>query len=628
MTSYEIFRDAYGIPHVRAGSVPDLAHGQGVATARDRAWQLDLERLRGEGRVASLLGEPGVEWDVFARRARIAETAQRSFALLDAETQEFVSAYVDGVNAGLGSSNASVEHAALDATPGRWEPWAPLSVFLVQQILFATYPSKLWRQHLVDTIGPEALGWFRQEGMPLSGSNAFAVAGGRTRSGKPLVAGDPHRLFEAPNVYAQVRLACPEFDVVGFTFPGVPGVQHFGHTGSVAWAITNAMADYQDLFVEEDLTHAETHLEEIEVRDGDPVEVDVTITPRGPIVVDHFSLRTASYVCEDLGFGAILPLLRARTTADVDAAMAHWVEPVNNVVIADDQGTVLHRVAGKVPVRPLENRTLPAPVGNEWTGWVTDLPRTTVADDGFVVTANQRLSPDYVRIGDDFARTDRADRITELLGERTDLAVDDLAGILTDTWSRKAGGRMEDVGEEYVAHRDALVAEVAARPEIARLDGAAPYGELYDPWFFLPLRIAKALPTASVVSTDGSQARLLDQRGAVSWPKLFHPLHGLEQLGVEHPLVDALHKSTAVPVYGDNDCVQAMHSIPGSPVCSRGPVARYVWDLADRSNSHWVVPLGASGVPGPHHHDQLDLWANGRLAPVVTDWDRLEKEEP
>jgi penicillin amidase len=68
--------------------------------------------------------------------------------------------------------------------------------------------------------------------------------------------------------------------------------------------------------------------------------------------------------------------------------------------------------------------------------------------------------------------------------------------------------------------------------------------------------------------------------------------------------------------------------VPGlTDLAARGPVARYVWDLARRDNSRWVVPLGADGVPdAPHHHDQLSLWTAGDLAPVVTDWTRLTKE--
>ncbi len=81
-------------------------------------------------------------------------------------------------------------------------------------------------------------------------------------------------------------------------------------------------------------------------------------------------------------------------------------------------------------------------------------------------------------------------------------------------------------------------------------------------------------------------------------------------------------------VAGDHDCVLSTSSVPGvTDRCARGPAARYVWDLARREDSLWVVPLGASGVPGDaHHHDQLPVWLRGGLVPVVTDWNRLTKE--
>jgi penicillin amidase len=81
-------------------------------------------------------------------------------------------------------------------------------------------------------------------------SNAWALAGSRTSSGQPLVAGDPHRLVEVHGVYYQSRLACPEFDALGLSFVGVPGFPHFGQTDRVAWCVTNANGDYQDLYVE------------------------------------------------------------------------------------------------------------------------------------------------------------------------------------------------------------------------------------------------------------------------------------------------------------------------------------------------------------------------------------------
>src|SRR5215469_14302996 len=61
------------------------------------------------------------------------------------------------------------------------------------------------------------------------GSNNWALAGSRTASGLPLLAGDPHRPLEMPNVYIQGHVACPEWDVLGLGMPGVPGFPHFGH---------------------------------------------------------------------------------------------------------------------------------------------------------------------------------------------------------------------------------------------------------------------------------------------------------------------------------------------------------------------------------------------------------------
>jgi penicillin amidase len=58
-------------------------------------------------------------------------------------------------------------------------------------------------------------------------------------------------------------------------------------------------------------------------------------------------------------------------------------------------------------------------------------------------------------------------------------------------------------------------------------------------------------------------------------------------------------------------------------------MARYVWDLADRSASRWVVPFGASGRPdSPHYVDQNEDWVAGTLHPVITDWSQLIPEGP
>ena len=127
------------------------------------------------------------------------------------------------------------------SSPQPWEPWTPLAVFHAQHLLFASVPGKLWHHRARAVLGADEALLSRDPAYG-TGSNAWAVGGARTASGRPLIGGDPHRIFESPGVYAQVRLASgDELDVFGFTFPGVPGVQHFAHAGEVAWAITNAV---------------------------------------------------------------------------------------------------------------------------------------------------------------------------------------------------------------------------------------------------------------------------------------------------------------------------------------------------------------------------------------------------
>jgi len=658
-----IYRDAWGVPHVRGATALDVAHGQGEVTARDRTWQLEWQRRRATGTSAEILGPSALGWDRLARRTLIGHTARRAHDCLGAEARAFVSSYVDGVNAGLRFSGADApELAALGVEPEPWEEWTPLAVFLAQHLLFANLGAKLWAQRSRDVLGPDAA-LLSYEGPAASGSNAWAVGGARTASGLPLIGGDPHRVLESPGVYQQVRLACEDpddpFDVVGLAFPGVPGVPHFAHAGDVAWAITNASADYQDVYAEPTpYDVVERWVETVTVRDADPVDVEVVVTPRGPVFEDGLSLRAASTVLGDLGFEALLPLLRARTVDDVDRALDLWVEPVNNVVVADVHGAVRYRWAGRIPVRDDGNRRGIVDArdpATAWTGWLTDVHRVDAAPDGQVVTANERRGPESDPVGSAFAPPYRAERITALLAERTGLAHDDFVAIHDDSWLATVAplvalvpgafdgwdARMDADSPQaarFAAYRSALVRRVAAEPVFAPL-----HEPRHDPAFRASLdvttRIGLALAHLAEHGTPygidlAAHARValeeVDEVGAVgatrTWGEthVFAPLHAFD-------LAPGVVEAPAVPrvgMSGDQDCVRCTGSLPGvSDDVYRGAVARYVWDLADRQASGWIVPMGAAGNPAdPHHLDQLPSWIAGELAPIVTDWEQLTSE--
>ncbi|MFG2680731.1 penicillin acylase family protein [Streptomyces sp. NPDC048392] len=596
----------------------------------------------------------------------------------------------DGRPQGDGPQGArpAPEFARTGLRPGRWEPWTPLGVWLATHILFAGFPAKLWREHITAHLGPDAVALFAADGLGTAGSNGWLVSGERTTTGHAVIAGDPHRFIEDPGVYQQIHLSCPEFDVVGLAVPGVPGVAHFGHTGTVAWAITNAMADYQDLYHERlrrtgagvealgpDGTwhRAARHTETILVAGNsgeETVEVEIIETDRGPVIAGGpeglddgtpaaLSLRYPPRVTADLGFGALLPLLRARRVADVDRALDAWAEPVNVVQAADTEGGLLHRVAGRVPVRPAANGLRPVPAwepGHEWTGWHTP-PRAGLTD-GVAVMANQRgpAAP----LGVEFAPPHRADRIAALLASKERWSAADMPALHTDThlasaaplldhlatltgltpeaaalrdrllaWDRRMDADSTDAAA-YAAVRGAAVRGLAAHPVLAPASVPPAHPEVLLPWLALVPRVGHALE------------HLLRARDLYGIDRAATVRAALEEVAARPPAgtwgdTHRLAPWRALPdparaeeprLSGDHDCVLCTSPVPGlTDRAARGPAARYVWDLADRANSRWVVPHGASGVPGsPHHRDQQSLWLDGELAPVVTDFDRLTKE--
>ena len=722
--TWRVDRDATGIPHLWADDVLELARAQGRVTALDRGWQVEHLRWRMEGRTAEHVGPAGVAWDTFARQVRLEQTVRRSYEALDDETQRWLGAFVSGVDEGLSeglSRAAEIEALGLQsvaAEPRPWAPWTPLGIFWSIHLLFGSFPYKLFNGHVADTVGPHLLplihaeGLDGREGVEQSGSNAWVVGSHRTATGAPLLAGDPHRTIELPGCYQQVGLACPEFDVVGFTFPGVPGVQHFAHAGSVAWGITNAMADYQDLTIEslrvapgqaggvagglpleargvdgwEPVTRS---VETIDVRAADPVEVPVVVTARGPIVtgvaeavaaaeaageesvvttprpVAH-SLRTPSQIDHDLGFGVLLPLLRSRTVDDVEHALAGWVEPVNSALVADTTGRMRHLVVGRVADRDPLNLDRPVAAWDPRHVWHGRRANAARDIEDVMVSANDRSSGGG--LGVEYATPFRANRIRELIDElideRSGLTVDDCAAIHIDTVNGQAAlmrelvaavpdhaltsggvamraellewdGRSDRTSRGaavFSAWRTALVRWFTRQPQLAALHTPTGHSRIFASWLDVDGQVgagwhslARGGPDIGIDVKAGVRAALDHVATEVEPHEVWGDRHRLDPLhqldSVSSPDGIPLQGVPSVapdPVAGDKGCVLAAASAPG--VTDRaygGPVARYVWDLADRDASGWVVPFGASGVPGDEHFtDQTPDWLEGSLRRV------------
>jgi penicillin amidase len=491
----EIHRDPEGIPHVGAGSSPDAFFGQGWVHAQDRLFQMEYDRRRAYGRWAEWVGPAGVEGDRLFRRFRLEDSVRLDWEHASSEARAMLSAFAAGVNAFIASTTGwGIEFEIASAPPEPWQPWDSMAVFKVRHLDMGSWKAKLWRARLLRHLGPERAADLTRQAQPHpllivppaaeyrgvrldgleemerhastmalvpgapQGSNNWALAGNRTASGKPLVAGDPHRTLDVPNVYYQNHLACPDWDAIGLSFPGVPGLSHFGHNQRVAWCVTHTHADYQDLFIERfdsadpsryecrgEWRQADVRRESVQVRGGAPVEIETVATHHGPVVVGeprHGHAVACAYTAiagPNSTFDAFVPMLAARSAGELEEAMRPWVEPVNNFVFADVDGRIGYRVRGRVPVRSMANAWMPVPgwTGeHEWRGAIAfeEMPVVRDPDTGFIATANSRVAgaeyPHY--IGLDYGPDFRTRRLVARLDPLEKATAADMAAIHAD----------------------------------------------------------------------------------------------------------------------------------------------------------------------------------------------------
>ena len=116
-----VFRDSWGIPHIKAGNEADAYMALGFVHAQDRLFQMDLNRRRALGRAAEWLGPEAAEADILVRRLGVESVSRRDYDALGAPAKAMLQAYANGVNAFL-SSGAPLpsEYALLGA---QMEPW-------------------------------------------------------------------------------------------------------------------------------------------------------------------------------------------------------------------------------------------------------------------------------------------------------------------------------------------------------------------------------------------------------------------------------------------------------------------------------------------------------------------------
>ncbi len=539
----EVLRDRWGVPHIYAKNADDLFFAQGFVAAQDRLFQLEMWRRVARGETAEVLGKQGLEADRFARLVRYRGDMDAEWRSYSPDTKQILTAFTRGINACIDhvGDRLPVEFQLLGLRPQKWRPEDCLGR-MSGIVMSRNFQNEVARARLLAAvgeararaiaptdppvpfapapgtdpaaIGPEVLAGYRAAARPLAfplpptESNNWVIDGTLSASGKPLLAGDPHRALAVPSLRYLVHLHAPGWHVVGAGEPALPGVA-LGHNDHIAWAITIVTTDQADLYVEK--THP---LDPTQYRVGDrwermklvresvrvkgekkPVELKLFFTRHGPVIHEDAKRRRAvalKWSGSEPGGAAYLGSLavgRARNKAEFLKALESWKIPALNFVYADREGTIGWIAAGLTPARRNGHGLLPvagADDRHEWDGYlkVAQLPQRFNPPEHFLATANHKILPPGYReqISYEFAPPYRYERVKARLGEKRQFALEDFQGIQHDVTSLpgRALARLVKVVAMKDPRLDPYVKLLAGWDGVLSKDSTA--GPLYAVW--------------------------------------------------------------------------------------------------------------------------------------------------
>ncbi len=304
----------------------------------------------------------------------------------------------------------------------------------------------------------------------IGGSNSWAIAPSKTDTGSAILSNDPHLPTSMPGIFTQVGLhctvqseACP-FDVVGYSFAGVPGVI-IGQNADLAWGLTTPYVDTQDLFIEElsgNQVRRGDRWEMLDVREeqlrvrGEPIPRTITIrsTSHGPLLSDVQANLSGLDTGEGeygvaLAWTALQPgtiaeaLFGLNSASNFDEfreAAQLMTSPSQNLVYADRYGNIGYQLPGLIPMRAKGDGNLPRPGWDpewDWQGMIPfeELPWDFNPPEGMIVAANQPIVDESYphHLGSSSSYGWRSEMIRMRLAEAVPVAPANSADLFNDT---------------------------------------------------------------------------------------------------------------------------------------------------------------------------------------------------
>ncbi len=494
----EVLFDEYGIPHIYAGNAEDAYFALGYVHAQERLFQMELIRRLISGRLSELLGPDLIDTDKYFLTLGLRDEAKRMAALAFSEKetpmQKEAFAYIDGINHYMNTATMPIEYRLLGI---KKEPYAIEDMYstIIYMALAFTNGFKIdlvieeikqvyGDQYLEDwfmnytgfeenpiaedsvSVSKEALSYlesFPDLFLPIwEGSNAWALAPSRTKSGKAITANDTHIPFAQPSVWYEAHLAYPGFEFYGSYLAGVPFAA-IGHSRDVSWGMTIFPVDICDLYKEKanpdnpDEVWENDHWQAVEkinktikVKDSDDVNLEVKKTRHGPIVnevlpglgEEPVSFWWSLFELPNNSVKAFYDMAHAKNIDQARQAAATNDILGLNVLYGDKDGNIAWWASGKMPKRPAHvnpSRFLDGASGeDELLGYYdfSENPQSENPESGILVSSNNEPDPvNGQQYPGYYLPNGRYDRIVSLLESRNDWTLEDLKSVHADNTS-------------------------------------------------------------------------------------------------------------------------------------------------------------------------------------------------
>lgn len=716
--------DERWVPHIFATDSRDAYFAQGYVTAAHRLWQMEFQTHAAAGRLSEILyhtaGEKVLQVDRLMRRNGLKRAAEKSLEAFerDPEANTIITAYTQGVNAyieSLSYRDLPVEYKLLDYKPEKWTKMkcALLLKYMAHMLTGASDDIALTAQlntygtgfvnlfypdfpdDLSDPIIPSGTPFEKDPALqPASppadsvptvsvsrfpfpkipegyGSNNWAVSGEKTKTGRPILANDPHLQLNFPSIWFEMQLCSPDFNVYGVTLPGAPSVI-IGFNNYIAWGVTNGTREVKDWyklkFKDESRKQylVDGKWEDVTVRrdtfflrgEKAPYIDEVIHTRFGTVIYDRGMSADESaadlactWIAEEPSneLFTFVKLNRAKNYDDYAAALTHFNCPAQNFVFASRNGDIaIWQQGGLYAHKPGQGRFVQDGTVSEnlWSQKVSPAYTPNVKNParGFVSSANQHPTdstyPYYYNGRFEYFRNRRINaELTRLSG----ITVNDMMRLQNDNYNLIAAEALpfmlEALNKQNSSHAYALIAAKWNFMNDADLEGPSifeawwrnleefmfeelvnPQKEYQIPQQYNIIRVMKRIPDHPIFdySPTSDKKETVPDLVNMAFEKAVKQLDSLKAAG--KPLNWAAYKQTSVqhllftlkPFGRFNIPIGGGKHIVNACAERWGPSWRMIVSLEDAIKAYGVYPGGQSGNPGSRFYDNfIDRWAAG-----------------